>query len=268
MPEVNEYDPGYVSWAELASPDPEAAKDFYCRLFGWYAYTLTSDDFGEYEIFTFGGVNGPAVAGMHGLADDTQRQTWSVYFRTDDVSATLDAVRAAGGNELLEPTDIANLGRLALCADTQGAEFSLWYPYTFTSSVVDEPNAMCWAELACMDIHEARRFYGEVFGWKAVDRHFYSKPYTHWKVGDWAVAGMVPLDELWPPDHPAHWTPYFWVDDCDAFTARATEFGARVRIPPTDIEPGRFCIMNDPAGARLAVITPRSTDLVAAKTAP
>ncbi|MFI0352634.1 VOC family protein [Actinomadura sp. 9N407] len=258
---MNGHAPGWPSWVELASPDAEASKEFYCGLFGWYVYALTVPGFGDYDIFTFGDVHGPEVAGMQSLADDAQPPSWTCYFRTDDLQGCVDTVKAEGGQELLPSTDISGLGRLALCSDSEGADFGLWVPGSLQGAgVVDEPSAMCWVELACRDVQEARRFYGRVFGWRAADRDFYDSVYTVFKVGEWSVAGMVSMDELWPPDYPVHWIPYFWVDDCDASAARATELGAQVRIPPTDIEPGRFSMMTDPAGARLAVITPAVAD--------
>ncbi|GAA2629313.1 VOC family protein [Actinomadura fulvescens] len=257
MPEVTGYPPGWPSWAELATPDAEASKDFYCALFDWYSYTLTVPEKGDYEMFTLGGIQGPEVAGMQTLADDAQRPSWSCYFRTDDLQATVDAAEAQGGQELLPLTRVADLGEMALCADPQGADFGLWLPQNLQGAgVMDEPSAMCWVELACRDTEQAIRFYGEVFGWRAVRRDYHNSVYSDFKVGAWSVAGMVLMDELWPPNYPAHWIPYFWVEDCDATAARAAELGAKIRVPPTDVEPGRYAMMTDPTGARVAVLTP------------
>lgn len=256
MPEITAHAPGYPTWAELVTPDVRASQRFYCDLFGWYAYTLAGD-LNDYSIFTLGDVQGPEVAGMQPLADDSMRPTWTCYFRTDDIGAALDRVRAMGGKELSEPTDASNLGRMAHCSDPEGADFALWTPYSFQGAgVVNEPSAMCWMELAVRDVDGARRFYGEVFGWRAVDRSYLAPEYTNWRVGEWSVAGLVPLDEWWPAHLEPHWIPYFWVSDCDATAARAAETGAVVHIPPTDIQPGRFAVMTDPCGARLAVLTP------------
>ncbi|MFD0688188.1 VOC family protein [Actinomadura fibrosa] len=257
MPEVSGYDPGWPTWAELASPDPEASRAFYCGLFDWYSYTLTVADLGDYEIFTLGDVQGPEVAGMQTLADDSLPSSWTCYFRTDDVDAAVETVRAAGGQELMEPTDVAGLGRMALCSDLEGADFALWLPFDLRGAgVADEPSAVCWVELACRDVERARRFYGEVFGWKAVDRSYYSRTYTNFKIGEWSVAGLVPLDEFWGPEVPPHWVPYFEVADCDASAERAVGLGARIDLGPTDIAPGRFSVLTDPTGARLTIIKP------------
>ncbi|GAA0236896.1 VOC family protein [Actinomadura nitritigenes] len=258
MPEVTGHAVGRPSWAELASPDVKASRDFYCSLFGWYVYTLTVPEYDDYEIFTLGGVQGPEVAGMQRLADEAQPPSWSVYFRTDDVPATVEAVKAAGGQELVSPMRVADLGEMALCADPEGADFALWTPGGLQGAgVVDEPGAMCWVELACHDVDEARRFYGKVFGWEAVERRYYS-PYTNLKLDGWSFGGIVDIGDLRRNGYEAdpHWIPYFWVGDCDAVAARACELGGRVLLPPTDIEPGRYSVLADPVGARLAVIAP------------
>ena len=256
MPETNGIAPGSPSWAELASPDPDASRRFYRGLFGWYSYTLTTD-IGDYEIFTLGDVQGPETAGMQMLLDESERGSWTCYFRSDDIEATVAAVRDAGGLEVVEPTQVADLGRMALCSDPEGADFALWTPYNLKGAgVLNEPSAMCWMELACHDPEGAQRFYGEVFGWRAVERDYYDSPYTQWEVGGAPVAGMVSIAELWPSDRPARWTPYFWVSDCDASAARAAGLGARVHIPPTDIKPGRFAILSDPTGACVALFAP------------
>ena len=112
---------------------------------------------------------------------------------------------------------------------------------------------MCWAELACSDVHEARRFYRGVFGWEPDDRSHHSPDYTEWKLGDHSVAGLVPLEECWPSGVPSHWIPYFQVSDCDDAAALAADLGGRVHVPPTD---GRFCVLIDLAGADFAVTAP------------
>lgn len=49
---------------------------------------------------------------------------------------------------------------------------------------------------------------------------------------------------------------YVAVDDVDEAARRVWELGGKVCVPPQDIpEVGRFCVVNDPAGATLSLIT-------------
>jgi predicted enzyme related to lactoylglutathione lyase len=255
--EITGYALGTPFWVEIASPDVEVSTRFYGDLFGWYSYTLDTGEYGDYTMFTLRDINGPGAAGMQHLTDDTQPPSWSCYFYTGDLAASLDAVRAAGGEPLMEPAMVAHMGRAALCADTQGAEFSLWEPHDpDLMPVPAAPSTMCWVELACRDAPEARRFYGEVFGWKAVDRGYYGTVYTDWEADGRPEAGMVAMDERWPPGYPPQWTPYFQVSACDESAALAVALGARTRAPPSDVENGRFAVLTDPTGARFAVLAP------------
>jgi predicted enzyme related to lactoylglutathione lyase len=79
--------------------------------------------------------------------------------------------------------------------------------------------------------------------------------YTEWKLGGGSVAGMMPMDDSFPAEVPAHWRVYFAVDDADATAARATELGGAVHVPPMDIPgQGRFAALADRDGAMFSVI--------------
>jgi predicted enzyme related to lactoylglutathione lyase len=250
-------DVGWPCGFDLATPDPDAARRFYSELFGWNSYTLAVPGWRDYDIFTLGDVQGPEVGGMQPLADDTQPPSWTCYFRVDDLQARVETVKAEGGQELIPPTGYAGIITMALCTDPEGADFGLALPNTVIGfSLRNEPGAMCWVELACRDVPKARHFYGKVFGWRSVDHEYHGHSYCNFKVGDRSIGGVVRMDERWPRDYPAHWIPYFRVEDCDATAARAADLGARIRIPPADLPSGRYAMMTDLTGARLAVITP------------
>jgi hypothetical protein len=49
--------------------------------------------------------------------------------------------------------------------------------------------------------------------------------------------------------------PYFFVDDADAVTNRASEAGGNVMVPPTPIPTiGTFAVIADPQGAVFAIL--------------
>ena len=49
---------------------------------------------------------------------------------------------------------------------------------------------------------------------------------------------------------PSHWISYISCEDVDAFCAKATDMGATIGVPPTDIPGvGRFAVVADPQGA-------------------
>jgi predicted enzyme related to lactoylglutathione lyase len=78
--------------------------------------------------------------------------------------------------------------------------------------------------------------------------------YTEWRLDGRPVGGMVHMDEDWPEGIPPHWMVHFAVADCDAAAARTEELGGQVRVPPTDVPPGRFAVVADPHGAVFTII--------------
>ncbi|WP_433476401.1 VOC family protein [Spirillospora sp. CA-142024] len=257
--DTSEPDVGWPAWVELATPQPDTARNFYRELFGWNVYTLTHPSYGDYDVFTLGDLQGPSVIGLRTLTDSTQPASWTCFFFVEDLQVTVEIVKAGGGQELIPPTHYTGGSAMAMCMDAQGAEFGVGLRSEVLGPIVmNEPSAMCWVELACHDVQQARRFYGKVFAWRTEDHEYQGHPYTVFRVGDRPVGGMVGMGGRWAADHPARWIPYFWAEDCDATTAEAAELGARVRFPAEDIQVGRYSMMTDPTGAPFAVMKPTS----------
>lgn len=251
MPEMWGYAPGTPSWVDLGSPDLEASRAFYEGLFGWDAEVSPEPEAGGYTMFRKGR---HYVAGL-GPAMGGQPPVWASYLTVERVEDTVGAVTAAGGAVLMPPMDVMSLGRMAVLLDAGGAAFSVWQPGTFPGAqLVNEPGALCWTELACRDIEQAKAFYRAVFAWEGTTTAYDGSTYTEFRLGGSTIAGMIQMNEQWPPEVPAHWMVYFAVDDTDATAARAEQLGGRVPVPPTEIPPGRFSVLNDPHGAVFSVI--------------
>jgi len=117
--------------------------------------------------------------------------------------------------------------------------------------------AFSWCELLTSDAEAAKQFYGKLFNW-TLEPAPISTPemeYTLVKCGDEMVGGimtMPPACEGTPP----HWGVYVTVDDVDATAKQAEEMGAKICLPPQDIpQVGRFCVLQDPQGAMINIIT-------------
>ena len=255
--EITSYQPGTPAWVDLGTPDPAAAGEFYGTLFGW---TLTDADpeSGGYRMCL---LRGQPVAGLGQQQQSGMPPWWTTYVSVADADATAKAVLAAGGQVLVEPMDVLTAGRMAVFADNVGAAFSIWQPREHIgASLVGEPGTLCWNELTTRDPDAAVAFYPAVFGWHADAQRMGPVTYTAWQLDDKPIGGMMPMDQDWPPEVPAHWMVYFAVDDTDATAARAAELGGVVSVPPTDIEPGRFAVLNDPQGAVFSVIAMKPRD--------
>jgi hypothetical protein len=113
----------------------------------------------------------------------------------------------------------------------------------------------CWNELVTPDRDAAARFFGALLGWRRDDQDMPTGPYTVFRQGEQMVAGMMDLSQM-PEGVPPHWMSYIAVDDVDAVAARVQDLGGQVHVPPTDIPTvGRFCVIAEPGGAVVSLIT-------------
>jgi predicted enzyme related to lactoylglutathione lyase len=249
---VSRYDNGVPNWADLGSPDIDAAKRFYAGVFGWNPVD-TSPEMGGYVMFHVGDA---AVAGLGPLQGPDQPPAWTIYIATDDADGAAAKAEAAGGKVLMAPMDVADQGRMAILMDSTGAAFGVWQGNAFPGSQIQqEPGSLNWVELATRDTGAAVEFYASVFGWRAEDQEMEGMVYTVFNVGDTGVAGMMPMGDEFPAEVPAHWLPYFDTDDVDATAAKIEQLGGGLRVPPTDIPGvGRFAVATDPAGATFSLL--------------
>lgn len=114
--------------------------------------------------------------------------------------------------------------------------------------------AFSWNELMTTDIDGAKPFYSEMFGWQLEDMQS-DMPYTIAKIDGQETAGMM----LITPDcegMPPVWGGYVTVDDVETRAKQAEKLGGKILMEPRDIpEVGRFCVIADPQGATLTIIT-------------
>ena len=114
--------------------------------------------------------------------------------------------------------------------------------------------AFSWNELMTTDMNGAKSFYQKMFNWQVEDVES-DMPYMTAKIDGQEVAGFMPV----PPEAqgmPPMWGGYVTVDDVDASAKQAVELGGKVLLEARDIpKVGRFCVISDPQGATLSLIT-------------
>jgi len=249
--EIDRYEPGVPSWIDIGSPDPQGAADFYGALFGWDAHEGPPET-GGYRVAM---VRDRAVAGI-GPQQSPGPPVWATYVAVVNADETAATVLTAGGQVLVAPMDVLDVGRMAVFVDPQGAVFSVWEAGTHPGAqLVNEPGTWSWSELLTNDVGAAEGFYGDVFGWTAnTAGGGPSGAYAEWQVSGRSVAGMMRKPPTMPAEIPPHWAVYFAVVDADTATARIAELGGTVHMAPMDIEPGRFATVADPFGGVFHVI--------------
>ena len=114
-------EPGALAWAELLTPEPQAAVGFFQQLFGHEVTEYPQDDGGSYSTLL---IDGREVAGVV-PADEGDEAGWQVYFGVTDIRAAADAAIQAGGEVLVAPDAQPADGPLATIRDPQGGVLSL-----------------------------------------------------------------------------------------------------------------------------------------------
>jgi len=115
--------------------------------------------------------------------------------------------------------------------------------------------AFSWCELMATDVEAAKAFYTKLFGWGAEDMPMPGMTYTVVKAGGNEIGGIMPIPEEAKGMPPA-WGAYVTVDDVDLTAKTAEQLGAKLCVAPRDIPGvGRFCVIQDPQGATINVIT-------------
>jgi len=253
MPEVSSYATGQPSWADVTSPDVDAAAKFYSELFGWKAEKDPRPEAGGYTMFSR---DGKYVAAASPPPQEGIPPHWSVYLAADDVDGMAARIREAGGNVMMEPFDVFDAGRMTLATDPTGAAFGVWQAGEHVGSQLrGEPGTMNWAEVQTRDKAAAQAFYEQAFGYETetMDMGGYGG-YVLLKVNDQPAAGLLQIGADWG-DVPSNWSVVFQVEDCDGSVAKVQELGGSVILEPQDLEGvGRFSVVADPWGAVFQVV--------------
>ncbi|HVF56978.1 MAG TPA: VOC family protein [Pyrinomonadaceae bacterium] len=115
--------------------------------------------------------------------------------------------------------------------------------------------SFCWSELASTNVEAAKKFYSQLLGWELKEGEVAPMIYTEIMAGGKPVGGMYQMTPE-DGDRPSHWMAYVAVDDVEASAKRVEELGGKICVPPSDIpNVGRFCVITDPSGASLSLVT-------------
>lgn len=112
--------------------------------------------------------------------------------------------------------------------------------------------APCWADATVPDLDEARRFYGDLFGWSFTDQGPDVGHYTLCLANDIPVAALAPKrpDSTSPP----RWNTYLATRNLDAATRRLVQHNGELLVSPKEIlDTGRMAHAVDPTGAEFCL---------------
>jgi predicted enzyme related to lactoylglutathione lyase len=119
MPPVGDF-----TWHELATPDPDAAWDFYADLFGWEK--TSAMDMGEMGTYQMFGRKGATLGGIYRQPDTMPGPpAWLHYARVPDVNAAVEAASQNGGQIIHGPMEVPGGDWVAMMTDPQGGMFAV-----------------------------------------------------------------------------------------------------------------------------------------------
>lgn len=123
------------------------------------------------------------------------------------------------------------------------------------TDAMKQHGAFSWNELMTTDVDAAIKFYGELFAWTLEDMNANDMEYTIARSNDREVADIMAI----PPEAgtmPPMWGAYVTVDDVEVSAKQVESLGGKIISAPRNIANiGRFCVICDPQGAVLSLIS-------------
>jgi predicted enzyme related to lactoylglutathione lyase len=240
-------------WVELATPDADASREFYSKLFDWQVEVIEDPQYGGYGMAR---IDGNDVAGIGPKQSPEQPTVWSLYIGTDDLEGLAEKVKSAGGSVIAPPFDVGDQGRMAVFQDPAGAFISAWQATAMRGFQSGRPGTFGWAEINARGVEKAIPFYEQVFGWTAKTSPMgEGQPdYTEFQLDGQSIAGAWEMNTMIPAEVPSYWQVYFNVDDVDHAFRKVIDSGGQEMVAPQDFPGGRFAIVTDPQGASFGLL--------------
>jgi predicted enzyme related to lactoylglutathione lyase len=260
-------DPGGFIWYELVTDDVDRAREFYRAVVGWEiaAEGQAMPTGTTYRMIQRG--DGGNAGGVLTMSDDMKahggKPVWLGYIHHPDIDGAVERINAAGGQVHMPAMDMPGVGRMAMVADPQGAQFYVMTPTPpepgATSDVFDPVQAQHfrWNELWTTDQPAAVSLYTELFGWTQEG----AMPMG--PMGDYLFiqkdgVGIGAIGQAQPGGEGSRWQHVAGVDDIDRACKAVTENGGIMLGEPMQIPGGEFsAYAHDPSGATIGLVGPR-----------
>ena len=115
-----------------------------------------------------------------------------------------------------------------------------------------EPGRFVWHDLMSKNVSGAKRFYGELLGWRFEDTKRNGRPYVLARMANESVAGIVDVSAI--EGAGAQWISFMSVDDVDKTVAFVQSSGGKVLLEPREVPSiARAAVVADPQGAPLGL---------------
>lgn len=123
---------------------------------------------------------------------------------------------------------------------------------TASAAAPVESGRFVWHDLMAKDVSAAKRFYGQLLGWRFEDTRRGGRPYVLAKLGNDSVAGFVDISAISAAG--AQWLSFMAVADVDQSASQVQSAGGKIIITPRELDPvARVAVVADPQGAPLGL---------------
>jgi predicted enzyme related to lactoylglutathione lyase len=260
QPASGEHHVGKVIWADLVTPDLDAAKRFYGALFGWSFRDVPGDS--KYSLVL---LDDEPLGGIFQKAlppGQSAQPAWLTFLGVRDVNAARAIALQHGGTVLVKPHDYPQRGRQAILSDPDGAVFAVLAANGGDpSDYLAEPGQWIWSSLLVKDPEQELAFYKSLFGYDVYNAAEEGDPQHYILSADgYARVGLnaLPADSM--RRHP-HWLNFVRVTDAADSARKVVELGGRVLVEPrVDRHGGQLAVLADPSGAIFGVMEWSDTD--------
>jgi predicted enzyme related to lactoylglutathione lyase len=254
---------GFV-WYELITDDVDKARDFYRAVVGWEiaAEGQAMPTGTTYRMIQRS--DGGNAGGVLTMSDDMKahggKPVWLGYIHHPDVDAAVERIKAVGGEVHMPAMDMPGVGRMAMVADGQGAQFYVMNPTPpepgAKSDVFDPVKAQHfrWNELWTTDQAAAVALYTELFGWTQEG----AMPMG--PMGDYLFiqkdgVGIGAIGKAQAGGEGSRWQYVAGVDDIDRACKAVADNGGTMLGEPMQIPGGEYsAYAHDPSGATIGLV--------------
>jgi len=115
-----------IIWFEVPADNPERAKKFYGKLFGWKInpFPGASPNVENYWHINTGGPDASPDGGL--MSRKHPQQTITNYVNVPSVTKFMAKIEKLGGKVCASKTAAPGMGYFAICQDTEKNTFAIW----------------------------------------------------------------------------------------------------------------------------------------------
>ena len=119
---------GSITWCDLTVPNANEVKNFYEKVVGWKADSVSMGDYDDFSMITPESKRIAAgICNAKGINAKLPPQ-WLIYITVEDVDRSAQTCIELGGKLITEPKTIPSYGRFCVIQDPAGAVCALFKP--------------------------------------------------------------------------------------------------------------------------------------------